>query len=175
MSKDFTTIVVAGTAFLAVLAVAGAAAHLSRGNVIETDADGARLALLRIEEWAKWMAGIESAALGGITFLLFKDDGSTIPLSEIQKILVFLAGGFLGVALLCVASIFSSLGSLAIRIHAQPAPREIPHYDITEARMYASERAWIDVRLGAFLTFHHIVWILGLISLGAFVTHRVFC
>jgi hypothetical protein len=158
---------------LAILGIVVGATLYLYGNVVPTTLQGAELSILRLEEWSKWMAGIETAALGGLIYLLFDEKKQPVPLRGIESLFVLLAGAFLGIALLCVASVFSSLSSLALRIHGLAIDDVSSQYDVLEAHMYASSRVWIPVKLGYLVTVHHWLWLMGLLSLGAYVATRI--
>src|SRR5688572_29042029 len=78
---------------------------LARGNPIATTLDGAILSISRIEEWSKWMAGIETAALGGLVYQLFDEKKDALTLHGLQPLFVLAAAICLGLALTSVALI----------------------------------------------------------------------
>lgn len=147
-------------------------ALLTGGNVVPSTIKGATLALERMEEWAKWMSGIETAAVAGLMYSLLDENKKLISISNRSKDLAIGAGFFLGLALLIAAWIFSSISSLAIRIHSSDEDYAIQGYDIGEAIMYA--KPWIPVRVGFLVIFHHWCWAIGLVSFAAYTINNLF-
>lgn len=135
-------------------------------NPIPTTRDGAVLALQKIEEWSKWMAGIETAAIAGLVVLIFDEHKKLLtdlpPLAPSFALSAFL---FLGSALLCSAWIFSSLPSHAIRIYERQECGRAAVFDVYEQPLYS----WAEKgpTLGYVLNVNHWLWVIGLLSLGA--------
>jgi hypothetical protein len=152
-----------------VLTIAGLALLVSVArcpNPNVTSQDGAELALEYLLEWAKWMAGIQTAALGGLALLLRSEDKAPRPMTDQQRFFALSAFTLLGLALFITAWILSSLPSLAVRMHEHPSPRVSERYDIYEQGLYG----WMpSLKLAYFMTAQHWLWGLGLLSFGAFI------
>jgi hypothetical protein len=146
---------------------------LAPGNPIRTTRDGAILSITRLEEWSKWMAGIETAALGGLVYLLFNEKKEVVAHQGWEPLFVLVAAVCLGLALISVASIFSSLSSLSIRIYHLENSGQSVAFDIYEARMFDSKRVWLPMNLGVLVAIHHYLWVFGLIALGCYVLSRL--
>ena len=149
---------------LAVLIAIVAISIVAQGNVIACTRDGAILALEHIREWAKWMTGIESAALGALGLLAFNFQRG--PFAHAAVFWAWLAFSFLGLALVVSGWSLSALSSLAIRIHRAPRARHaLPEFDVLEQPIFGRR----SPRLGTVVTIHHFLWASGLFSLGVFV------
>lgn len=130
-----------------------------------TNQEGATLALEYLLEWAKWMAGIQTAALGGLALLLRSEGKTSGPITDQQRFFALSAFVFLGLGLFITAWILSSLPSLAVRMYEHPSPGVSDRYDIYEQGLYG----WMpSLKLAYFMTAQHWLWGLGLLSLGAF-------
>jgi hypothetical protein len=156
-----------------VVAIAIVGPMLAPGNPIPTTLEGAILSITRLEEWSKWMAGIVTAALGGLVYLVFNEKRIVVPTYGWEPLFVLAAAVCLGLALVSVASIFSSLSSLSIRIYNREDPSLSVAFDIYEARMFASTRVWLPMKLGVLLAIHHYLWVVGLLALGCYVLSRL--
>lgn len=139
-------------------------------NPKATSEEGGELALQYLLEWATWMAGIQTAALGGLALFFRSEDKTSKYITEKQRQFALSAFVFLGLGLFLTAWILSSLPSLAVRMHAPPAPGvdELYRYDVYEQDLYG----WIPLKLAYFMTAQHWFWALGLLSLGAYIISR---
>jgi cytochrome bd-type quinol oxidase subunit 2 len=151
------------------IAVIGATAIVSRavqGHVIACSREGAVLALNHLADWAKWMTGLETAAFGALTLLVFGTDGTPgHSLTELQTALGWLAFVLLATALIVSGWVLAAFPSLAIRLHKNPflaGPQS--EFDVLEQPIFGKR----SPRLGFMVTWHHWLWGLGLLSLGAF-------
>src|SRR5262249_10493491 len=105
-------------------------------NPMSVTREAALDALSHLETWANWMAGIETAVVGGLVALLFKHEAATDPsLSFYEKSLAFGVFVAMGLALFCSAWILSSLPSQALRLDPQPGVPGIQN-DIYENTLY---------------------------------------
>jgi len=133
---------------------------------LATSREGAVLALSYFQEWAKWMSGIQTAALGGLALLVFQDDTKVLKsMSGPQKFFSLSAFVFLALGLFLAAWILSSLPSLAVRIYHRDSPDRHVQYDVYEQGVYG----WSKVKVGYLTTAQHWFWAFGLLSLGVYV------
>jgi hypothetical protein len=148
------------------------AATSRQANIIASTQEGALAALNHIEEWAKWMTGVQTAALAVLAFILFeKDSVNARPLPQGPTFFAFSAFLLLGVGLLLSAWIFSSISSHALRVYALTAEGPDARYDIYEDDAFG----WtVDIPLGYILSAAHWLWAVGLICMGASVTQLLF-
>lgn len=185
MPRKWIPLVVLGVLTFAVIA------SMARiPNPAPTTLDGAVLALGHMEEWAKWMSGIQTAALGALGLLILKDAQKAAELRSTFEvtcaIMTFVA---LGAGLFCSAWVLSSLPSMAIRLHSFPFEEDARcvQYDIYEQPLYgwlrekspvqvsceakvtqsdSSRVAFSSSNLGYMLTLQHYLWGIGLLSLA---------
>jgi hypothetical protein len=150
------------------------------GAVYPTSLNGAVAAIESIHDWAKWMAGIQTAAIAGLTYFVFEKDSVDLrQLPGLAPTFVFAAYLYLGAALLVSAWVLSSTPSQVLRAHAiaanaintaalaNSAPsvntaNTIPvlaALDVYEQPIYG----WAKFpTLGYLLTLQHWLWVLGL-------------
>lgn len=137
-------------------------------TTISTTQAGALAAIAQIQEWAKWMAGIQTAAIAGLTLMVFKRDSIAVqPLPGDAPLFALCGFMFLGTALFCSAWILSALPSHAIRVHAQEPSGQTTStaYDIYEQPLFS----WSSrIHLGYMLVATHWLWAVGLVSVGLF-------
>ena len=94
-------------------------AAFRRGAVYPTTVDGAVAAIDSIHDWAKWMAGIQTAAIAGLTYFVFEKDSVNLrALPGLAPTFVFAAYVYLGAALLVSAWVLSSTPSQVLRAYA---------------------------------------------------------
>ncbi|PSR53256.1 hypothetical protein AHMF7605_06785 [Adhaeribacter arboris] len=126
--------------------------------------DGAKDALERLSDWAKWLSGIQTAALGGLGLLINDRPGIE------KEPFVLITALLLGVALLCSAWVLSSLPSISLRIYATYGWQKRKQsritgtskkYEIYELPLY---HAFKGVPLSFVVTLQHWYWGLGLLS-----------
>lgn len=145
-----------------------ALASLRKITVIPTTQAGAVAAIDQIQEWSKWMAGIQTAAIAGLALMVFKKESFAVEHLPGGAPLFALCGFvFLGAALFCSAWILSALPSHTIRIHAQELPEKTISavYDIYEQPLFS----WLRrIHLGYLLAATHWLWAVGLLSVGLF-------
>jgi len=131
-------------------------------------------ALSHLETWAKWMAGIETAVVGGIVALLFKHDGAVPSLSLHEKRLAFGVFVSMGLALFCSAWVLSSLPSQALRLDPQAGVPSVQN-DIYENTLYGwmanKKVGWL--RLGLVMSLQHWLWVIGLTLAGLLFLRRL--
>lgn len=154
-------------AFLAPFALVIAIAigsWVTQGKPISCTRNGAILTLNYLNEWAKWMTGIESAALGALGFLVFGDKKEPLDLTYFESLFAWLSLFFLGFALITSAWILAALPSIATRIHQGTDDTSHPDFDVLEKSIFART----SPKLGFVVTIHHWLWGLGLLSLGSF-------
>lgn len=136
-------------------------------TVVRSTIDGAKLAVETIGDWSKWMAGIETAAIAGVAYVCSHAINGRSTLTELQTGLAAIALAALGIALLSVGWILSSLSSVALRIYSTDS-RWIERFDIHGEKMYARG----GPKLSFVVTSHHWFWACGLIAVGALVVAR---
>jgi hypothetical protein len=128
--------------------------------------EGARAALESIAEWAKWMSGIQTATLGGISWLLTNPEDATLK-SLVEPRLTFALAGFVltGLGLLCCAWVLSAIPSVLGRIHGIQRKEPNRAFDVHEMRMFAAK----SPRLGNMMALQHWLWASGLICFGCLI------
>jgi len=128
--------------------------------------------MTRLDDFTKWMATVETAALGGIAYLLLNGDTALLSrLNDCQKITVMYTGLTLGLSLMISGWLFSSLGTVVTRIYAASSDDlKNTIYDIRELGIYPASK---KIRLGHVLTVKHCLWVLGLIGIAIFVTEII--
>lgn len=147
----------------------------SLGRVREpTCYDAAIVALGHLQEWAKWMAGIQTAALGGLGAVVFKAGGvattstATWPSLGQARPWALLAFVFLALALLFSSWVLSALGSISLRIGVYAeSPKDVSEsLDIYHIQSFT----WLGGRftLGSLMALLHWSWAFGLGFLGVF-------
>lgn len=156
---------------VALVAVLVFVARFRLPSKIPTTRDGAVLALSQILEWSKWMAGIQTAALGALAVLVFKADFSQVPRLSLASSIFALSGFMsLGSALFCSAWILGSIPSLSIRIYANEQQGLHESNDVYELPLFA----WSNkLPLGYVLSINHWLWGAGLVSLALVVAKRL--
>ena len=151
------------------------------GSSVFSCYESANTALGHIQEWAKWMAGIQAAAIGGLGAIVLKS-GDVLPAgadrlpalgdSQPWAIAAFV---FLALALLFSAWVLSALGSVALRlgIHAQ-TPKDVD--DVLDIYNWPSFTWWPGrMRLGLLMGLQHWSWAFGLACLGVFCLRYFWC
>ena len=147
------------------------ASRVAVGNPNATTREGALLTIARIDDLTKWMAALETAVLGGLGYLVF---GTETPLilriTLTQRMILTVAGINIGIALLTSGWIFTSLGSIGVRLHGLPPnPVQSAEYDVAEWPIYSSRRQWKAYKLGYLITCKHWFWGLGLAAVAVFI------
>ena len=137
--------------------------------------DSAIVALSHIQEWAKWMAGIQVAAIGGLGAVVAKagsaqpSGNAAWPLLGDSREWAMAAFVLLALALFFSAWVLSALGSIALRIglHASSPTTVSEALDIYYIRSFT----WWGGRLslGTLMALQHWAWAIGLCCLGVFV------
>ena len=177
--------------------LAGVLVHFCRNaNVIPTTREGGLAALAQVSDWAEWMAGIQTAALGGMALLVFdKDYAAVRALAGTPRFFALAAFCYLGAALFCSAWVLSSLPSLVIRLHAVIVPLSSAsgalrarravvgangqhslsgNFDVYEQPLFG----WLGDKhfctLGYLLALKHWLWSLGLLAMAIFVVSQLF-
>lgn len=150
-------------------------ASFNYASVIVTTREGALAALGHIQEWTKWMSGIQTAALTMLVYLVFvKDSVKVRALPPDVWFFVLVTFIFLGSALLCNSWIFSSLSSHSIRIYSvvlEEGGILSPQFDIYETPAFGWT-PWLT--LGYLLSVAHWLWVMGLVSLAVAFGRLVF-
>lgn len=142
---------------------------VANAETIATSRKGAESFLSYTADWAKWMAGIQTAALGVLALVtLDKDYLYGRELNDCQTALAVFTFVFLGSALLASAWVLSSIPSQVIRLHSvTAADTEIKtEFDIYEQQLYGWAKK-SPFTFGWLLTVKHILWVAGLFSLAA--------
>lgn len=124
-------------------------------NPAEITFAAAKDALELVRQWTMWMAGIQTAVLGGLAYLV-KD----LHLEQTQSFWASATTTCLGAALFASAWILSALPIARINM----VETEDRLNDFYEQSMYS----FLPIRMGLVLFLQHTFWILGLMSLGFF-------
>ncbi|QMU27698.1 hypothetical protein [Adhaeribacter radiodurans] len=126
--------------------------------------EGAKDALERLSDWAKWLSGIQTAALGGLALLINNRPGIE------KEPFVLVTALLFGVALICSAWVLSSLPSISLRIYAtygsqmrlkSPRTGTSKKYEIYELPFY---HAFKGIPLSYVVTLQHWYWGIGILS-----------
>lgn len=162
------TLITVGVLAIIGLCVAGGWRFQSK-SAVQTNLKGAELAIQTLGDWSKWMAGIETAGIAGLAYLSFSPTNhEPLPLSPLPLFFAILALVMLGLSLLSVAWILSSLSSFSLRIYSKD-PRWVGKFDIHEEQMFARG----GPRLSFVVTTHHWFWGCGLVAVGGLIIARV--
>jgi hypothetical protein len=167
-------------AIVVVLAVLVLCHYLRKTNTVATTRKGATECLSYTAEWTKWMAGVQTAALGFLALAALDSDylyGRS--LGPCQNLLVVVTFFLLGSALLASAWVLSSIPAQSIRLHSVKASDD----ELKEAFDIYEQPLWINANpeeaegsetgkrnvftFGYLVTVKHTLWILGLLSAGA--------
>jgi len=161
-------LIVLGTAGIVAFCLLGGWTFQSK-FVVQTNLKGAELAIETLGDWSKWMAGIDTAAIAGLSYLCFNPT-SHEPAQLKPWSFFFAVVGLvtLGLALLSVAWILSSLASFAVRIYSKDE-RWAGKFDIHEESMFARG----GPKLSFVVTAHHWLWGAGLVAVAALIIARV--
>jgi hypothetical protein len=156
-------------AFAVLAVVVGLCVSVFRNpNKVKTTRAGAELALNHLQEWSKWMSGIQTAALGGLGLMTFDcKSGSLLQADDAARGFAVAAAVLLGAALFCSAWVLSALPSLAIRIYAETEKEPSAKFDVYEMPLFGWLKEYVHV--GYLLTAQHWLWGLGLLALGGFL------
>ncbi len=140
---------------------------LPRVTTDSTTREGGVEAIKLIQEWSKWMAGIQTAAFGAFAWLVFDKDAAAVkPLTEFQRFTAIFGFVHLGSALFCTAWLLSALPSQVIRLHGAVARSTRARvFDVYERPLFG----WsTKLKLSYMMTVMHWLWAIGLISLAAY-------
>lgn len=161
---------------LAFVTISFLAIKLRQANPLDTFVENAKDALSHIQEWAKWMAGLQTAAIAGLWLLLTEKDSSHfIKLDDCQKVLALSGFIFLGAAILCSGWVLSSVPTQIIRLPRYNTIKPSKIYDIYEQPLYGylnSIKQFKSIKLGDLLSLNHWYWATGLICLATLVSYK---
>lgn len=140
-------------------------------NRVLSDRADALEAMKHVEEWSKWMAGIETAALGALATIMYEQISKPQTHAFSVYFLSFGSLVYLGCALLCTAWVLSGLPSLTIRLKSAGSSAGC---EIYEMPLYGwltrnSKGRGIEIHFGWFLGMQHWFWVAGLISLASLI------
>jgi hypothetical protein len=142
-----------------------------RERAISTTQVGAAESLKYVSDWAKWMAAIQTAALGFLALAVLDDKYlGTRCLNQIHVEFAYAAFAFMGAALFANAWTLSSLPSQVLRIFRRPRHQNTARYafDVYAAQIYAGLPRRSPFTLGYLLVVKHWLWALGVLSVGLF-------
>lgn len=174
-----------GAGFLVVLLCC----TLTTGTPTATTLAGGIAALDHIVEGAKWMSGIQTAALGLLSILVFKENSVSFrPVEPFAQGAATAAFLYLGAALLCNAWVLSSIPSLTVRLHAVLSETRSQEFDVYELPVYGwmgakRERKlpallqvdrWPSLTMAVLMTIQHWLWAIGLLALAALLLSLLF-
>lgn len=151
-----------------------ALAAFRKPNVIPTTLEGAKLAIANISEWGKWMAGIQTAGIAALSYLIAGDHGfkqPTLCMTTFQRYAALIGFVYSGAALFFTAWVLSALPSLAIRIHSHPEEKSNGRdavFDIYEQSFFAAPGLAGWPHLAYLLMVKHWLWAIGLIGIGCY-------
>src|ERR1700710_3142453 len=137
-------------------------------------------ALQQIQEWGKWMAGIQTAAIAGLGAILLEAHKAGDCLSCFERTSALLAFLFLSLGLVLSSYVLSSVPSLSLRLgfadtrsplagstdpRSQISISDAPGYDIYEWPSFT----WFganQISLGLLMGLQHWAWAIGLAFLA---------
>lgn len=143
---------------------------------VKTDAttrEGGTEALKQIQEWSKWMAGIQTAGFGVLALLVLNKDASALrAITDFQRFVAICGFVHLGGALFCTAWLLSALPSQSIRLHAAVTTDErAAEFDVYEQPLFG----WSTrLKLAYMMTVLHWLWVVGLLALAAYCVSLLF-
>ena len=174
---DSVQIVLAIIAFVSLVVVPA----ILSGRRIAATRDGAASAVERLADWAKWMAGLQTATLASLGLMTKGSPPPRVRFAVIATVML------MGLALFCSAYVLSSLAQIALAITAvsRDHPEPDPVFDIYEQPIYGGFRtgadgddriavggAVVELRmptLNYMVTLQHWLWGMGLIAFGIFL------
>jgi hypothetical protein len=124
----------------------------------------ATTALSCLSEWAKWMAGIQTATLGGLVLIL--KGPPPPPLKGGEAWMAAATTIWLGAALFCSGWVLSAVSSVTLRIDRYPDGVPSEELDIYELPLYGISH---PVKLGYVANLQHCFWGAGLIAFAIFL------
>ena len=137
----------------------------TRPDAIKTTQDGAVLAINSISEWSKWMAGIQTAGIAALAYLVFEKDSTQIRATgEFARCAAFVGFLYSGAALFCSAWVLSALPSHALSIYRTDDQSD-SRFDIYAQPLF---RWWKQPTLAYLLFIKHWLWAIGLMDIGSF-------
>jgi hypothetical protein len=136
-----------------------------------TSLEGAKEVLSHIQEWAKWISGIQTLTIAALAWFVLGDKREITIRGETQYFFAILAFVCIGAALYFSAWILASVPSQSIRIHTHPANVPGNHFDVYEQKLLGRK----GPTLGYFLTLNHWYWGVGLLSFGILIVIKMIC
>jgi hypothetical protein len=110
-------------------------------------------ALTLMKDWASWMAGIQTATLGALGYVI--QDG----VDERLVLPTVCVATFMGAALFSSSYVLASIPSVLLRIDCDSVASE--RFDVYEMPLFNWTR---KVTLGYVAALQHVFWVLGLLS-----------
>lgn len=160
----------AGATVAGVLVGALALRVFLKSVTVEATQKGGEKALDRLSDWAKWMAGIQTATLAALGLIVNKQVAMTAQLWVVFTVVL------MGAALFVSAWVLSSIANVSLAITGPidegftvtPDGRS-KAYDVYERTMYVGFREarfdWLrHLTLNYMVTLQHWLWGLGLIA-----------
>ncbi|MDD5391119.1 MAG: hypothetical protein PHD37_17420 [Gallionellaceae bacterium] len=133
-------------------------------ETIKSDFECAKLALGYIGEWAKWMSGIQTAAIGGLGAIAYNADKLQVAYAAQERHWIIAAFLLLSVALLLNAWVLSSVASIALRLDKLRGESTLDIYEAPSFTWFGGR----NITLGFLMGLQHWAWGLGLASFAAF-------
>ena len=127
---------------------------------ISVSKDNAEKALDRINSWATWLTGLQTAALASIVFII-KESEKSFCIDQSLKNSVFYALLFFGSSILLCTWLLSSISSIQQRLNAS----ESTENDVFENKIFS----FVDIKLGKFSGLVHLYFIIGIIFYSIFL------
>lgn len=127
--------------------------------------ESAKEALDRIKDWAVWMTGLQTAAIGVVAYFVFgKEDVHDV--NCFQRGLAFAASLWMGLSIVLSTWVLSSLPSIQIRLkYSASAETEHKENDIFEKPLFTRHY----FLLGPFTAAYHTLFLFGLLACGLLI------
>ncbi len=139
---------------------------------LPTTHEAAACALKSLQEWAKWMSGIQTAVIGGLLAIIFKL-GETQPPTKLGTEQGFVVAVIvsMGTALFFSAWVLFSIPSQTIRLGRSEKTEEgSKDFDVYEMPVYD----WLPfIKLGYITTVQFCLWLFGLVFAGILILHTL--
>ena len=131
--------------------------HWRRSRPMKVDPARIKDSLSLMKDWASWMAGIQTATLGALGYLVQGGVVSQLLLPAVSVVT------FMGVAVVSSSYLLASIPSVMLRI--PPGTEFSERFDIYEMPLFN----WTTkITLGYVAALQHVFWLLGLVSAAWF-------
>lgn len=131
--------------------------HWRQSKPMKVDPSRIKDSLTLMKDWASWMAGIQTALLGAIAYLL----QDALPADKLLPAVSLTT--FVGIAVLSSSYVLASIPSVMLRI--PPGKECSEKFDIYEMPLFN----WTTkLTLGYVAAIQHVFWFLGILSAAWF-------